>query len=52
MWGRHLERRAFQRISNVKFSFGEGREGGEGTGGSMRVNIVFFLSFSCTFIVL
>lgn len=50
MWRRHFERRAFQRISNVKFSFGSGwrkvgREGGQGrgSGGSMRANIVFFL---------
>lgn len=36
----------------LKFSFGEGREGGEGSGGSMSLEHRFFLSFSCTFIVL
>lgn len=53
MWRRYLERRAFQRISYLNFSFGGGwrkvgREGGrvgEGIGGSMRVNIVFFFLF-------
>lgn len=55
MWRRHFERRAFQKISNVKFSFGggwveEGREGGRAGEGEGE-GIYFFSFFLFSFLI-